>query len=124
MAATQRAGARLGLSLAAGVLALVAAAPAEAQGRALKNCYEDIGCPWKYVLKAEDLDKLSCQNLAFVRNRIYYENGLCFRTPKVKKEFGNEGCKWPLAVLAPLNRFEHANVALIRKAEAKKKCPT
>ena len=108
-------------AIAAGLLILAGGA-ALAQGRSVKNCYEDIGCPWKYSLKAEDLGKLSCQNLAFIRNRIYFENGLCFRTSKVKAEFGNDGCKYPLAVLAPLNKFEHANVALIRKTEARKKC--
>ena len=109
-------------SAVAATLIMMTGDAAFAQSRAVKNCYEVVGCPWKYNLKAEDLDKLSCQNLAFMRNRIYFENGLCFRTPKVKAEFGNEGCKYPLAILAPLNKFEHANVALIRKVEAGKKC--
>lgn len=113
---------RIPTAAAATALLFLASGAALAQSRAVKNCYEVVGCPWKYNLAAEDLDKLSCQNLAFMRNRIYFENGLCFRTPKVKAEFGNEGCKYPLAILAPLNKFEHANVGLIRKTEARKKC--
>ncbi|KAB2849854.1 MAG: YARHG domain-containing protein [Hyphomicrobiaceae bacterium] len=69
----------MALTLAA--LAL-AGSEALAQSRSVKNCYEVIGCPWKFNLKAEDLEKLSRQNFAFIRNRIYFENGLCFRSAK------------------------------------------
>lgn len=96
--------------------------PAGAQA---KNCYDGFsggGCPWKTYLKEMEVRAVSCENLAFVRNRIYKENGYCFRDAKVKAELGNEGCKWPLQQLVPLNRHERANVALIRKVEQAKRC--
>lgn len=101
---------------------LLAPGPALAQQ---KNCYDGFsngGCPWKVYLKEAEVRALSCDNLAFMRNRIYKENGYCFRDPGVKAQLGNEGCKWPLQQLTPLNAHEKANVALIRKVERAKRC--
>ncbi len=109
---------------AAAVLALllcVAALPAQAE----KNCYEGFaggGCPWNAYFKDAELRGLQCDDLAFIRNRIYKENGYCFRDATVKAKLGNEGCKHALQQLVPLNAYEKANVASIRKIEASKRC--
>ena len=109
-------------ALALASLLLLPAAPASAID---KNCYDGFaggGCPWKSYLKEGELRPLACENLAFMRNRIYKENSYCFRLPEAKAKYGNEGCKWPLQELVPLNAYEKANVALIRKVEVKNRC--
>lgn len=114
---------RAGLGAAAFAVAMVLGiGAADAQS---KNCYDGFtggGCPWKSYLKEKEVRAVACENLAFMRNRIYKENGYCFRDAQVKAELGNEGCKWPVQQLVPLNKYEKANVALIRKVEASKRC--
>lgn len=103
------------------VLCGIAATPSVAE----KNCYEGFsggGCPWKSYLKDAELRGLACDDLAFMRNRIYKENGYCFRDPAVKAKLGNEGCKFPLQQVVPLNAYEKANIAAIRKIEGAKRC--
>ena len=87
-----------------------------------RNCYEDIGCPWKQSSTLRQFRTLSCQNLAHVRNHTYYENYYCFRSAAAKAAYGNTGCKYPLTALIPLNAFERANLALIKQAEKEKGC--
>ena len=108
------------LSLAAIVAALSATAALAA--RADRNCYEDIGCPWKQSVPVSQLRKLSCQNLAHVRNHTYYENYYCFHTAAAKASYGNAGCKYPISGLVPLNDFERTNISRIRQVEAEKSC--
>ena len=106
---------------AVAAVVLAATAPAAAQSPA-KNCYEDIGCPWKEEAKFDGLRKLSCENLAHVRHRIYHENGYCFQTKAPKDLYGNSGCKFPIQQLVPLNRHERGNVAKVRRVEREKGC--
>ena len=90
-----------------------------------KNCYDGItgnGCPWKIYFKEKDLRGLSCQNLAHMRNQTYHENGYCFRKAEVKAQYDTKGCKWPVQQLVPLNKYERANITLVRKVEASKRC--
>lgn len=106
----------------AGVLgaALLSATPAAA-----RNCYDGLtgdGCPWKTRMREADLQRHSCQNLAHIRNQLYHENGYCFRTEQAKAQYGNQGCKWPIQQLVPLNATERSNIALIRKVERSKRC--
>ena len=108
------------LSLAAIIAALTATAALAARDD--RNCYEDIGCPWKTTAPLSQLRKLSCQNLAHVRNHTYYENYYCFHTAAAKASYGNVGCRYPISGLVPLNKFERANVKHIRQVEAEKSC--
>jgi YARHG domain len=68
--------ATVGLSryLSAAGFVLLAAAPASAA------CFEDVGCTDSQYMRAQDLRLLSCENLWMVRNTIFDENGLCFKT--------------------------------------------
>ena len=64
------------------------------QAPAQANCYEIIGCSNSAYFKHSDLKQLGCQPLWEVRNWIYKENGLCFKTPKAVK--GVRQCGLPL----------------------------
>lgn len=108
--------ARLAIACAA---MLATMAGAQAQNR---NCYEDIGCPWKADSKLEALRTLSCENLAHVRNRLYHENGYCFHSKEQKALYGNAGCRQPIQQLVPLTRIERANIAKVRRVEREKGC--
>lgn len=93
---------------------------------ARKDCYEGFsaagGCPWKGYLAERELRALSCENLAHIRNQIHAQNGYCFQKAPLKKQYNTVGCKWPLLVLVPLNKYERANVTTIRKIERAKRC--
>lgn len=107
----------MGIGMAGLVLGLSAQqTPAQA------NCYEIIGCSNSAYFKISDLKKLGCQPLWEVRNWIYKENGLCFKTPKAIKAFGSAGCLYDDVTAVPLNQFEQYNVKAVRKVEAQKGC--
>ena len=96
--------------------------PAAAAARADRNCYEDIGCPWKQVTTVAQLRKLSCQNLSHVRNHTYYENYYCFHSAAAKASYGNAGCKYQITAFVPLNASERTNMARIKQVEHEKEC--
>lgn len=102
-------------------LALVAvglAAPAEA------GCYEVQGCTNERVFSEQFLmENAECQILWEIRNGIYKENGLCFRTPRAISAFGNAGCRYDDPAAVPLNQFERANIEIVRRVERRKRCP-
>lgn len=92
--------------------------PASAHG----NCYEVIGCPHRDLFNRNDLRQLSCQNLWYVRNRIYDDHGYCFKTPKAIREFDNSDCYVRNAARLDLNRREIQNISRIREVEQRKGC--
>ena len=106
-------------------VALLALGPLQSASQAQgvsKNCYEDIGCPWQQEAKVAALRKLSCENLAHVRNRLFHENGYCFRTKATRDMYGNAGCRFPIQAMVPLSRTERASIANVRKVEREKGC--
>lgn len=115
-----RCGRRAGLFLAA-----LVAAPLAMAGAASAACYEDLGstgCPDQEVFPYSDLRKLSCENLWYVRNNIYNEAGLCFRTAAAQEMFDNSDCSTYDAASLPLNANEQNNISRIRKVEKEKGC--
>lgn len=106
-------------------LAAVLAMPLALAGAASAACYEDLGstgCPDREVFPYSDLRRLSCQNLWYVRNNIYNEAGLCFRTAAAQAAFDNSDCTtWDASTL-PLNSNEQSNISRIRKVEKEKGC--
>lgn len=94
--------------------ALVAAAAVPA----LADCYDVFGCTNRDTFAYRDLvSGPNCEFLWQMRNRIYQENGYCFKTQRGIATLGNEGCSvWNEDAL-PMNRIEQANVATIRRAE-------
>lgn len=87
-----------------------------------ENCYEVIGCPHRDPFKPSDLRQLSCQNLWYVRNRVYDDHGYCFRTPDAIREFDNSDCYVRNAAKLDINRREAQNISRIRQAEQRKGC--
>lgn len=117
---TMRRGRRGGLFLAA-----LVAVPLAVTSAAEAACYEDLGstgCPDREVFSYSDLRKLSCENLWYVRNNIYNEAGLCFRTAAAQEMFDNSDCSTYDAASLPLNANEQNNISRIRKVEKEKGC--
>ena len=102
-------------ALAAG-LALAAGAPAYA------DCYEGIGCTDSDRYDVGDLEELSCENLWFVRNRIYDENGYCFKTARARAQFDNSDCWVRNQSNVKLSAIERHNVNAIVEAEKDNDC--
>ena len=97
------------------------ALPAVAQAA----CYEDLGttgCPDREVFSFADLKRLSCQNLWYVRNNIYNEGGLCFKTAAAQAVFDNSDCTTDNPADIVLNSFEQKNIGRIRSVEKAKGC--
>jgi YARHG domain len=86
------------------------------------DCYEDIGCTDSDVFTQTDLRHLSCQNLWFVRNRIFDENGYCFKTVRGRQAFDNSDCWVDDQEMVKLSTIERRNVEAIVKAETAKGC--
>jgi hypothetical protein len=89
---------------------------------AAAGCFEGVGCTHNERLKEANLRPLNCENLWFVRNAIYAENGYCFKTELAISAFGNDNCRFANIGEVPLNKYEHYNVALIQKVEGRKGC--
>jgi hypothetical protein len=86
------------------------------------DCYEGIGCTDSEYFSRQELRRLSCGNLWHVRNRIYDENGYCFKTKRAKARFSNVGCDYRNEAAVPLDAYEQANVLAIRAVERRKGC--
>ena len=89
---------------------------------AASNCYEIIGCTNSDHFDTSDLNKLSCQTLWEVRNRIYHENGYCFRSERAAATFSNTGCSVSRAADVILNAYERSNIARIKTVEKSLGC--
>jgi hypothetical protein len=102
--------------------ALVALSLLPAPAAAL--CYEEIGCTNTDRYSAADLFRLAeCDILFQMRNGIYKEHGLCFRTERAIAALGNQGCSVQDAGALRLNPVEQANIATITAVERQKNCP-
>ena len=86
------------------------------------DCFEVLGCTNSDRFKKADLKELSCENLWYVRNRIFFENGYCFQTARGKAMFDNSSCVHKNQSKVPMNSIERANVAAIKSVEAAKGC--
>lgn len=89
------------------------------------GCFNDVGqtgCTDREAFPRSDLRQLSCGSLWLVRNTIYDEAGLCFKTAAGKAQFDNSDCFVDNPANVKLNRFERANVETIRQVERQKGC--
>ncbi|MDP3896044.1 MAG: YARHG domain-containing protein [Mesorhizobium sp.] len=108
------------MRLVLGLLALLAAGSA-----AQAACFEDLGrtgCTDRETFPVRDLRRLSCGNLWLVRNTIYDENGLCFRTDRALEVFDNADCYVKNPGNVRLNSYERGNVNRIVQVEREKGC--
>ncbi len=90
------------------------------------GCFEDVGgtgCTYDSRFPEANLRRLSCENLWYVRNSIYDDNGYCFRTARARSVFDNAGCYVRDQSKVKLNAFERDNVARIARVERQKSCP-
>lgn len=107
-------GARLG---AAAFVVLTLSQPAAAA------CFESgVDCTNDHYIPASVLQPLSCDALWTVRNTIFDESGYCFQTARGQSVFSNEGCIYTSMAQMPLNPYEVANIATVRKVEQQKGC--
>ena len=86
------------------------------------QCYELIGCASSQFFDRHGLFQLGCQPLWEVRNRIFKDRGYCFHTEAGISLMGNGGCYINDQGSVPLNSYESANVAAIRRVEQAKGC--
>ena len=86
-------------------------------------CYELIGCTDGQYYTLQNLRQLSCENLWYVRNSIYDENGYCFRTNRAMQSFSNADCFVSNQAQVALNDFERTNVNRIVRVEREFGCP-
>lgn len=56
---------------------------------------------------------MDCDELWYARNKIYADNGYCFKTAKARAVFG-KGCFYPYG---KLSKWEQKQVNMIRKLE-------
>ncbi len=104
--------------IAAGMLIAVSAASAPA----FADCFENIGCTDSDSYKVYDLEELSCENLWYVRNRIFDENGYCFTTARGRAAFDNSDCWVSNQSKVKLSTIERHNVNAIVQAEEANGC--
>lgn len=96
-----------------------------ATGAAYGACFEDLGetgCTDEETFPLRDLRHLSCENLWLVRNTIYDENGLCFRTARGQDYFDNSDCYIDDPGAVSLNTYERGNVNRIVQVESELGC--
>lgn len=89
------------------------------------TCFENLGmtgCPHQETFSRAELRGLSCQNLWYVRNSIYNDNGYCFKTQAARAEFDNSDCFVRDASQLRFNRHEQANIDAIVRVEKEKGC--
>lgn len=106
--------------------ALVALALAMSPAPAAAGCFDDVGgsgCSHDSLFPESNLRRLSCENLWYVRNSIYDDNGYCFRTKRAQSVFENADCHVRDLGQVKLNSYERQNIARIQKVERQKSCP-
>lgn len=110
---------RIRRRLAFAAVAAMAASPFPAHAA----CYELIGCTDGQYYALQSLRQLSCENLWYVRNSIYDENGYCFRTDRAQQFFSNADCFVSDQAQVALNDYERTNVNRIVRVERELGCP-
>ncbi len=104
-------------------LAVAAVLVTATAGPAAADCYDVFGCSNRDRFAHSDLvSGPNCEFLWQMRNRIYAENGYCFKTARAIATFGNADCRWTSEAAVPMNRIERANVAAIKRAEGALGC--
>lgn len=73
-----------------------------------------------YYLKKKHFTGFDCDSLWYFRNQIFSEAGYCFKTDRAIATFGNDGCV--SGSYSILNKYERANVNMLRSIEAAKSC--
>jgi hypothetical protein len=80
------------------------------------------GCTDGEAFPRSDLRQLSRGSLRPVRNLIYEEAGLCFKTATARARLDNSDCFADDPADMKLNRFGRANIEAVRGLERQKGC--
>ncbi len=64
----------------------------------------------------------ACNSLWYRRNKIYFDNGYCFKTERSIKAFGNKNCRFPVEADVPMSPSDRAQIDLIRTLEQQNRC--
>ncbi|WP_169738477.1 YARHG domain-containing protein [Afifella pfennigii] len=86
-------------------------------GPAVAECFSGLGCSDVDRFRQADLRTMRCSDLWYVRNRIFDENGYCFRTARGRANFDNSDCWEADQAQVKMNAVERANVDAIVRAE-------
>lgn len=86
------------------------------------DCLEELGCTDKDYFVRQQVEAIACEELWHLRNRIYDDNGYCFKSRRGQDAFSNDGCQYDADADVPLNEVEQANVTLIAEVETANGC--
>ena len=67
-------------------------------------------------------DAYDCNELWVMRNQIYKDNGLCFKSAKAINYFGNGGCSHAKLAELSLSKQEHSILKDVKRSEARQGC--
>ncbi|MBZ8134532.1 YARHG domain-containing protein [Afifella sp. IM 167] len=81
------------------------------------DCFQGLGCTDQHRFGQADLRSMRCNDLWYVRNRIFDENGYCFRTSRGRANFDNSDCWENDQGRVRMSGIERANVNAIVQAE-------
>ena len=91
---------------------------------AVADCYDVFGCTDRNVFRLNDLlSGPSCEFLYEMRNGIYADHHLCFKTARAIRTYGNAGCISYDPNAIGMSSLEFANAGTILQAEKTKSCP-
>lgn len=99
--------------------ALLAAA-ALLGGASLAQAGDPVADAHDYYLNKKHFKHFSCDSLWYYRNQIFAEAGYCFKTDRAISTFGNDSCT--SGSYSILNKYERANVNMIKSIEQAKGC--
>ena len=90
---------------------------------AYADCYDVFGCSERDRFVFDQLaNGPNCDFLYTMRNRIYQQNGYCFKTARAIATLGNQDCRYRDINQVPLNAIERGNAAMILRVEQAKGC--
>lgn len=99
--------------------ALLATA-ALAGGASLAQAGDPVADAHTHYLQKKHFKHFSCDSLWYYRNQIFAEAGYCFKTDRAITTFGNDYCT--SGSYSILNRYQRANVNMIKSIEEAKGC--
>lgn len=96
------------------------AAAALAGGASLAQAGDPVADAHGYYLNKKHFKHFACDDLWYFRNQIFAQAGYCFKTDRAIAAFGNDSCS--SGSYSILNRYERANVNMLKSIEEAKGC--
>jgi len=108
------------LAFTAGIAAFLSLSPL-ASPPAMAGCIAGV-CTDHGAIPYPALYDLTCGDLWYLRNSAFADNGLCFRTARGRRVFGDRACTYANPGDVPLSRAERINVSRIKEVERQRGC--